>query len=112
MKNKWRLIWSPAAKEDLLNMWRHYARVASPEIADKLLHEIEFAADRLKDDPLRWRLRMEVMPDLKGGLRSVLSHPYTVFYQLDDDDVRVVRVLHERQNFAAFLSDRPKRQQS
>jgi plasmid stabilization system protein ParE len=55
---------------------------------------------------------MEIMPDLKGGLRSVLSHPYTAFYQLDNDDVRVVRVLHERRNFAAILSERPKRQRS
>jgi len=96
MKNRWRLIWSPAAKEDLLKIWHYFARVASPEIADKVLHEIEYASERLKDDPLRWRLRMDVIPDLQGGLRSVVTHPYTVFYQLAGDDVRVVRVLDER----------------
>ena len=109
MKNSWRLIWSPAAKEDLSKIWSYFEHVASPEIADKVLHEIEYASDRLKDDPLRWRLRMDIMPGLKGGLRSVLAHPYTVFHQLADDDVRIVRVLHERQNLPAILSDRPKR---
>jgi toxin ParE1/3/4 len=111
MKDRWRLIWSPAAKGDLLQIWHYFAHVASPEIADKVLHEIEYASDRLTDDPLRWRLRMDVMPNLKGGLRSVLAHPYTVFYQLAGDDVRIVRVLHERQNFYAILSERPKRQE-
>jgi toxin ParE1/3/4 len=106
MKNRWRLIWSPAAKEDLLNIWHYFARVASPEIAEKVLHEIEFASNRLTDEPLRWRLRMDIMPKLQGGLRSVLAHPYTVFYQLADDDVRIVRVLHERQNVYAILSER------
>src|ERR1700730_18267832 len=103
MKNSWRLIWSPAAKEDLSKIWSYFEHVASLEIADKVLHEIEYASDRLKDDPLRWRLRMDIMPALKGGLRSVLAHPYTVFYQLADDDVRIVRVLHERQNLPTIL---------
>ena len=109
-KHSWRLISSPAAKEDLFNIWRHYAHVASPEIADRLLQEIEFARDRLVYDPLRWRLRMDLMPRLDGGLRSVLVHPYTVFYQLaDDDEVRIVRVLHERRNFGIVLSLKDRR---
>lgn len=102
-----RLIWSPASKEDLLNIWRYFVRVASPEIADKLLREIERASDRITDNPLQWRLRMDIMPGLKGGLRSVPVHPYTVFYQLaTDDDVLIVRVLHERRNIQSILSER------
>src|ERR1700722_18075102 len=94
-----RIVWSPAAKEDLIKIWRYFARVASPEIADSLLQEINRAAERLTGKPLQWRLRMDIMPGLKGGLRSVLVHPYTIFYQLDENDVRVMRVLHERRNF-------------
>jgi plasmid stabilization system protein ParE len=108
MTNRWRLIWSPAAKEGLLKIWRYFARIASPEIADKLLHEIEFASERLKDDPLRWRLRMDICRTSKV-VRSVLVHPYTVFCQLAGDVVRVVCVLHERQNLSAILAEIPRR---
>jgi toxin ParE1/3/4 len=104
-----RLVWSPAAKEDLTKIWRYFARVASPEIADSLLREIDYASERLRGNPLQWRLRMDIMPGLKGGLRSVLVHPYTIFYQLADDDVRIVRVLHERRNFGPILSEKHRR---
>jgi toxin ParE1/3/4 len=105
MRNRGRLIWSPEAKEDLIKIWRYFARVASPEIADSVLREIDGASERLIDHPLQWRLRKDIMPGLKGGLRSVLVHPYTIFYQLAEDDVRIVRVLHERRNFGEVLSE-------
>jgi toxin ParE1/3/4 len=92
-----RVVWAPKAKRDLRDVWRYYADVASPEIADKLLREISQTGLRLADDALRWRARDEVMP----GLRSVLVHPYTVFYRLRDDAIEVVRVLHERRHFPA-----------
>jgi len=105
MRNRLRLVWSPAAKEDLITIWRYFARVASPEIADSLLLEIDRASERLRDNPLQWRLRMDIMTELKGGLRSVLVHPYTIFYQLSENDVRIVRVLHERRNFGSILDE-------
>jgi len=76
-------------------VWHYYARVASSDIADKLLHEIGQAGEKLADQALMWRARDEVMP----GLRSVVVHPYTVFYRVTDGSVEIVRVLHERRNF-------------
>ena len=70
-----RVIWAPKDKQDLRDVWRYYARVASPEIADKLLREISQAGGRLADEALMWRARDEVMP----GLRSVLVHPSRSF---------------------------------
>jgi len=35
-----RVVWAPRAKQDLLNIWRYYARVASPEIAGNVLRGI------------------------------------------------------------------------
>jgi toxin ParE1/3/4 len=83
-------------------VWRYYARVPSPDIADKLLQEIDEAAGRVADRPLLHRARDEVMP----GLRSVLVHPYTVFYRTRDAGIEIVRVLHERRDFAAIFSKR------
>ena len=90
-----RVIWAPIAKQDLRRVWRHYARVASPELADEMLREIALTGEHLADRALMWRARDEVAP----GLRSVLSHPYVIFYRLKADGVEVARVLHERRNF-------------
>ena len=95
-----KIVWAPKAKQDLRDVWRYYERVASPEIADKLLREIDEAGRRLADEALMWRARDEVMP----GLRSVLVHPYTVFYRVNEGGVEIARVLHERRNFAAVFS--------
>jgi plasmid stabilization system protein ParE len=47
------VAWAPRAKRDLADVWRYYTRVASIEVADKLLREINEAAQRLSGDALR-----------------------------------------------------------
>ena len=47
-----------------------------------------------------WRALDEIMP----GLRSVLVHPYTVFYRFNDGTVEIVRILHERRDIARVFS--------
>lgn len=94
-----RVIWAPKAKQDLREVWRYYARVASPEIADKLLRDIDQAGERLTQQALMWRARDDVMP----GLRAVLVHPYSIFYRLTDTSVEIARVIHGRRNFAAVF---------
>ena len=103
--NKGRLIWPPASKDDLHKIWNYYARVASLDVADQLVRDIERAGERVMGNPLQWRLRMDIWPGLGGGLRSIIVHPYTVFYQLTENDVRIVRVLHERQDAATILTE-------
>ncbi|HEX2138037.1 MAG TPA: type II toxin-antitoxin system RelE/ParE family toxin [Microvirga sp.] len=95
-----RVVWAPKALQDLRSVWRYYARVASPDIADSLLREIAQTAERLSAQSLRGRARDELNP----GLRSVLAHPYTIFYRVRNGTVEIVRVLHERRNFPAFFS--------
>lgn len=95
-----RVVWSPRSRKDLHAVWRYYERVASPEIADKLLREIDEAGQRLAGEALMWRARDEILP----GLRSILVHPYTIFYRVGDRTVEVVRVLHERRDFARIFS--------
>jgi plasmid stabilization system protein ParE len=92
------ITWSPAARRDVLDIWRYFARVVSPESADKLLDEIQFTLNRLIVDPRMYRVRSHVMPELQGGLRSAPVHPYAIFYRIDhsspDDrmDVQIIRV--------------------
>lgn len=93
--NRSRVVWAPRARRDLHDIWRYYARVASPEVADRLLLKIGNVGARLADQALMWRARDEVMV----GLRAIIVHPHTIFYRAEDGIVEIVRVLHERQNF-------------
>jgi toxin ParE1/3/4 len=99
------LIWSPAAEQDLLDIWRYFARVASPEIADALLHEIESAADRLRENPLLGRQRLDIAPSLVGDLRAVRADPYSIFYRPPGTAIQIIRVLHERQDIPTILGE-------
>jgi toxin ParE1/3/4 len=94
-----RLVWAPKAKQDLRNIWDYFARVASADIADKILHEIDQRAAHLSARPYLGRPRDEIMP----GLRGVLVQPHTVFYRVTDTAVEILRILHERRDFTAVL---------
>jgi toxin ParE1/3/4 len=94
-----RVVWAPKAKQDLHEVWKYYARVASPEIADKLLRDISVAGDKLAFQALTWRARDDVMP----GLRSVLVHPYVIFYRVTDKGAEIARVIHGRRNFGEIF---------
>jgi toxin ParE1/3/4 len=63
------------------------------------LREIDEAGRRLSDEALMWRARDEIMP----GLRSVLVHPYTIFYRVRRGSVEIARVLHERRDFSRIF---------
>jgi plasmid stabilization system protein ParE len=75
------VVWSLAAQQDLIDIWGYFAHVASPTTADRLIDEIEAAANRLIIDPRMHRVRHDLIPDLPGGLLhprpslyAVLSH--------------------------------------
>ena len=105
------ITWSPAAQRDLIDIWQYFARVVSPESADKLLDEIQVTLNRLIRDPRMYRVRRDLMPDLRGGLRSAPVHPYAIFYRIDHDspgermDVQVIRVLHQQRDLPTVLSN-------
>jgi toxin ParE1/3/4 len=95
-----RVVWSPAAERDLLDVWAYHARVASPEIADNLLREIDRAGEAIGENPLLSRDRSELMP----GLRSVVVRPHVIFFLVREGDVEIARVLHGRRDLPAIFS--------
>jgi plasmid stabilization system protein ParE len=100
------VIWSLTAQQDLIDIWGYFASVASPTTADRLVDEIEAAANRLVIDP---RVRRDLIPDLPGDLRSVPAHPYTLLYRMNPqspdghEEIEILRVLHERRDFSSEL---------
>jgi plasmid stabilization system protein ParE len=104
------VFWSAAAQQDLIEIGAYFDRVAGPDVAAKLLREIAYTADRLGSaDPRMFRLRVDLMPGLSGGLRSAQVHPYAIFYRIapEDkhrDDVEIIRVLHQQRDLPSILS--------
>ena len=90
--------WSPKAKQDLRDIWRYYARAASLEVADKMVHEISVEAERIGRHPTPGRERDEF-----PGLRRFTVHPYTVFFRISPEKAEVARVLHEERDFPTLL---------
>ena len=88
---------------------RNRARSSSPATADRLVDEIEAAANRLVIDPRMHRVRHDLIPDLPGDLRSVPAHPYTLFYRMNPqsahghEEIEILRILHERRDFSSEL---------
>ncbi len=98
-----RVVWAPRATQDLLDVWRYYVRVASPDVADNILRGIDRASEAIGRNPLTRRTRDDLMP----GLRSALVSPHTIFYRLQGSDVEIVRVLHQRRDFPSAFGLRP-----
>src|SRR5215218_5902733 len=104
-----KVVWSLAAQQDLVDIWKYFTRVVSPATADRLVDEIEAAANRLVIDPRMHRVRHDLIPDLSGDLRSVPIHPYTLFYRVNPqsahgyEDIEVLRIFHERRDFSSEL---------
>ncbi len=97
------VVWAPRAKQDLIDVWHYYARVASPDIADNILRGIDRAAEVIGRSALTPRTRDDLMP----GLRSAIVSPHTIFYRLHDGNVEVVRVLHQRRDLPAVFNQHP-----
>jgi plasmid stabilization system protein ParE len=106
------VLWSPAAQQDLIDIWEYFVRVAGIEVANNLLRDIEWTAERLASiDPRMYRLRTDLMPHLPGGLRSAPVHPYIVFYRTTPlykdacEDVEIIRILHQKRDLPSILDD-------
>lgn len=87
-----RLLWSPSSRRDLIEIYGYFSRVASDEVGQQLLLEIDAAVERLKTNPLIGTPRFEIFPDL----RATYAHPYTILYRLTNEGVEISRIVHER----------------
>jgi toxin ParE1/3/4 len=90
--------WSPKAKNDLRLIWRYYARAASLEVADRILHKISVETERIGRHPTPGREHDEF-----PSLRRLLVHPHTVFFRITPEKAQVARVIHEERDFPTLL---------
>jgi toxin ParE1/3/4 len=89
-----RVRWTSAAVEDLQTI-ANYLFEKTPENATPLIREICRAPSSLERFPNRGRVGK------KEGTRELVmsSLPYVIVYQVRDDAVNVVRILHGSQDW-------------
>jgi len=98
-----RVVISPRAKRDLQEIWRFTAERWNPAQARAYVTRIDAVIARLAS-PTGAPTRCDW---IRPGYARARSGSHSVFVRADGDVVIVVRVLHERMNFAHHLGDEP-----
>jgi toxin ParE1/3/4 len=96
-----RILWSTRARADLDDIWAYGAARHGPDRTESYLRGIERLADRLAREPRSGRSAEDVRP----GLMKASVGRHMVFFRLRDDELRIVRVLHEAMDHAAHIGD-------
>lgn len=87
-----RLVWSDQALADLKAIKDYIVR-ESPRGAKSVVLAIEEAADRLVDFPFAHR----AIPELQDPeRRETFVYEYRLMYRVEDDCIRILRVVHGR----------------
>ena len=66
-----------------------------------MLREIGRACQALEGHSIAGRPRDE----LRIGMRSVLVHPYVIFFRTTDLSVEIVRILHQRRDIDTIFAN-------
>lgn len=93
-----RVIVSKEARRDLVNI-RNYIRdeLCNPIAARRIIQELRLAAQDLQDFPNR-RRPLDAMIPIHTEYRYLPCENYCIFYVVSDEEVFVVRILHQKQD--------------
>jgi toxin ParE1/3/4 len=89
-----RIVRSSRARSDLLDIWL-YISDDSVAAADRVLDEINRVCRLISEHPKIGRVR----PEIGAELRSFAAMSWIVFYRIDDDAIRIVRIVHGARDF-------------
>lgn len=79
------------ADEDLIAIWLSVAH-ENPVAADRILDAIESRWDQLARHPFSGMARNDIAP----GIRHLVIGQYLTLYQISEDTIEIVRILHGR----------------
>ena len=102
-----RVVISREARKDLLNI-RAYIRdeLCNPIAASRIIRELRIATEGLQNFPNRGR-PLDAMISIHTEYRYLLCENYCIFYLVSEEDVFVVRILHQKQDgLKALFIDR------
>ena len=93
---------TPAAEQDLMDVWHYSAETWSVDQADRYLDKLEDCCERIASDEALCRSFKEIDPRLNS---HHCEHHYIFFLSSSDQPV-VIAVLHERMDLLERLKDR------
>ncbi len=94
-----RIVQSPAAEDDLLEIWMGLA-ANNGSAAERLLNDLRAATQLLATQPLIGKARRE----FGAGIRSFPVRDYVLIYRPILDGVELVRVVHGARDLERVLS--------
>ena len=94
-----RIVKRPLAREDLIGIWRYTYEEWGEQQADRYLDELEAGIAKLQNHPRLGRARDEI----RQGYRSLAINQHVVFYTVEGDVIRIIRVLHARMDPESHL---------
>ena len=91
-----KIIWSPTAKNRLIEILDHISQVNSAAAID-LIDSIEKSVDKLAQNPMMGR----IIPELDSvHIREIVIHEnYGVIYEIKEGTLEVLTVRHFRKSF-------------
>ncbi|MGQ0567741.1 MAG: type II toxin-antitoxin system RelE/ParE family toxin [Gemmobacter sp.] len=95
-----RIVVLPAAREDLRDIWRFGAQTWGEGQADRYADLLDAAIRGLALQPFTGPSAEDVSP----GLRRLVARSHVVFYRVDKQVVRIIRVLHQSRDAARWLA--------
>jgi len=90
---------SPRAKLDLSEIWDYTCSQWGVEQAEKYLRELWSTMVRAVSDPTK----SVDIGDVRRGYRKSRAGSHVIFFKVTDDEIDVVRVLHQRMDFERHL---------
>jgi toxin ParE1/3/4 len=87
-----RILRTPEARQDILDIWSYIARENAPSVADAVLARLEGAIEIIAQAPFIGPER----PEFSGCPRSMTVRPYIIFYEPlpEGDGILLWRILH------------------
>ena len=92
------ILRSNRARQDLIEIWQYVAQ-DDPGLADALLDTIDAKCNLLLEHPFLGPGREDIRP----GMRYLVVAQYVVLYSVDEDAIRIVRVLHGKRDLMGIF---------
>ncbi len=105
MNNKYEVIWTCIAENDLARIIEYIAN-DSPANALKVLNKLKEKAPNLHHSPKRGRIIPELQENGIYQYRELMVAPWRLMYRVQEDKVYVLAVLDSRQNIEDILLKR------
>ena len=97
------LKFTPEAKADLFGIFEYIAKnLTAPSAAENLIAKVETACERLTAFPLSGTIpRDDTLA--KKGYRILIVDNFLVFYMVDQNNVKIMRIVYGRRNYQRLL---------